>query len=980
MFDSDLFRSRNRSLYVVLVRRASFFERTVQKELYELVADFSIALRLLGKAIRKEWSMRLACSSKFTWDTSCGRRRLATRLFLGTALGLIGVAAFPAGAQVARANVVLLPSPQTAPASCQQFSAASPWTTAAGVSADGVIVAGNAQDLHCPVIWTNGTPTGLEQGSFVQTQGGLSVVTGISGDGRTIVGYSDDARYPARLWTEATGTVALPDPGPNEIAFRDVHIDGAGHFLAVNGAFYDGSQSPQSGSGYRAYRWSQNGGYEDIGNLGSGWSIHVNAIDGAGDRIVGSATDPSTFLNVSGARSAAFEWLSGRGMMQLPDLAAAPLGGTLLAYSEANGISRDGLTIAGASRGGDGFVQAAYWRSGAVAGLGFLPGHAPSSFFPFAENVTRALAASADGGVIIGTVESLDVTLPWRWTALSGMQDLNLFAANAGLNLGGFTLATAVGISDNGQVIVGDAFNQVSGDQSGYVLQLAQVTHSQLIVRITLPGVTQASVVNQTFNTDLVGVLNGEKVFSRSFADTIDSAAGAGVLIDARKALAGVSGLRRLVIGAPVLLSSATTVLSTRNDTVNVPAGTITNTATVNTLGPSAVFTGDLGVCASPAAGNTPPTGCSLSGTAVTIEPGILNSNIYTNRIESVTPTTTSTVEQLVSARWHIAATAGNQFGTVHALVGPVAFRQSDRLTDQLLHRGAGLVGTGANERRTGEVTAFAGAVDERTRIDADQGIPVARTRGSSDGFVVGLERRLSGGIRLGAALDHAESDFIVDDPNYPEGLAQRETQLAPYIGWSDGQLSLAAAVAYGFGKVETSIATPGGPANASRDLSAWSFGTQAGYRIPLSTVFDVDIVGGARHTSAALNSFTEAGGSSPLAGIDKTVSRTRLFAGAEATVGVETGTSVDLSARLYARYAHDLGDESGAADVVFAGIQDGSVMQALGSSAGRDVAEFGGNLEVAFMPGLAFWASADAQYTGSASVTSARAGLNWSF
>ncbi|MBK8376079.1 MAG: hypothetical protein IPL18_15035 [Sphingomonadales bacterium] len=79
-------------------------------------------------------------------------------------------------------------------------------------------------------------------------------------------------------------------------------------------------------------------------------------------------------------------------------------------------------------------------------------------------------------------------------------------------------------------------------------------------------------------------------------------------------------GLRRVVIGAPVLISNTTTVLGTTNAVVDVASGTSTSTATVNTFGPATVATGDLGTCATPAANNTNPTGCSLAGTPVTVD------------------------------------------------------------------------------------------------------------------------------------------------------------------------------------------------------------------------------------------------------------------------------------------------------------------------------------------------------------------------
>ncbi len=137
---------------------------------------------------------------------------------------------------------------------------------------------------------------------------------------------------------------------------------------------------------------------------------------------------------------------------------------------------------------------------------------------------------------------------------------------------------------------------------------------------------------------------------------------GLAALGDARSALK-VSGLRRLVIGAPTLVSSSTTILGTTSSTVDVVTGTTTATATVTTNGPATVATGNLGTCATAAANGVNPTGCSLPGTPVAVSAGVVNTNVFTNTINAVTPTTSQIVNQLITARWKVAATAGNQFG-----------------------------------------------------------------------------------------------------------------------------------------------------------------------------------------------------------------------------------------------------------------------------------------------------------------------------
>ena len=577
----------------------------------------------------------------------------------------------------------------------------------------------------------------------------------------------------------------------------------------------------------------------------------------------------------------------------------------------------------------------------------------------------------------------------WRWSSATGIQQLQQIAVNAGLNLNGFDLYEANGVSDDGQYISGNAYNASQNQQLGFVLQLAQVTQSRLIVTIRLPGVTQTSVVNQTFNTQVDALLNGTNVFTRTITDPINGAGGVTALADALSALQVDGGLRRVVIGAPTLLSNVTTVLGTTNNTVDVASGTTTSTATINTFGPANVITGDLGVCATGVVGSTAPTGCSLPGTPVAVDSGILNSNVYTQTNNTVTPTTTPTVNQLITARWQVSATAGNQFGTVHALVGPAAFERGDRLIGQLLGISGGDASAASGITRAampmndesglggggGGLMMFGGYFGSRTSIDADASIPVARVKGDSDGFVLGLQQALGDTAHIGIAVDHGSSDYSVRDPFYPETLKLKHTQAALFAGWSDGGFTLNGAASYGFGTARSSLLTPTTPATGSRDINSWSLGAQAGYAVALGQGASLTPHVGIRHTSAKLKRFTETGGPTPLLGLSQTVDRTRFYAGLEAKAGIDLG-GVTLTPRVYGRIARDSGDASGTADLVFASAPTGPVMQALGPGVGKTVGELGGGLDANVSDSISIWASYDGTFREHANSNSAKVGL----
>jgi uncharacterized membrane protein len=849
------------------------------------------------------------------------------------------------------------------------------------ISANGSIVAGGFGNAGI-ILWNNANPTAVANANGV-------VSSAISGDGNIVVGELFDATRLSVIYRKGTNTISdLPDVNANEIAVYSPAVNTDGTYFAVTSAVLNPASncgSAYNGRTYicatsnRAYRWSPTGGYQILGTFGVQWDMFVGDISGDGQKIaVVGVNREVPFFQAAGL------WTQGTGLVRLPDLSLSPTNGitSLLTHSRAFGISRDGSTVVGQSRGGNGLVQAVYWRGGTVTGLGFLSGCSPTSPFESSDCVTSALAANADGSVIVGRsllAANNGNDLAWRWTAASGMQDLNLFATNAGINLGGYVLTDAVGLSDDGQYIAGNANNGTQ--QRGYVLSIAAgppppttlSTTARLIVTLTLPGVTQTSIVNQSFSTQVDALLNGTNVFTRTVADQITGSLGVTALADARTALQVGSGLRRVVIGAPTLVSNTTTVLSSTSNTVNVASGTQVTTAAVVTNGPATVATGDLGTCATAATNGVNPTGCSLSGTPVSVDTNVINTTTFTNTINSVTPTTTQTVNQLISAKWQVSATAGNQFGTVHALVGPVSFERADQFVGQL---------TSPKRRRTlvslddVQASLFGSYSGGRSKIEADAKIPVAATKGSHDTFTIGGARKINTHLALGAAFDHGTSDYHVQDPQYGENLELKQTQVGVFGGFSRGQATISGALSYGFGTVDTVLETPTGPARASRDTQSWTFGVEGAYDVPLGSSANLALIGGARTTRAKLQAFTETGGSSPLRGLGNDVDRTRLYTGFDLSGQFKAGT-VKLEPSLYARAAQDSGDKNGVADVVFASTPGGPTLQALGPNVGKSIVEYGAALSAQLSTNSRLTIGYDATTRDRATSSAARLGLS---
>lgn len=876
----------------------------------------------------------------------------------------------------AQSAIIMLPNPSGAPSNSQ--------TQAKAISADGTIVAGGNTDSSVSIIWRNGTAEAIDTSASLN---GFRFES-ISGDGLTLVGR-DRNRIPS-YWTAAEGLVSFQNPTSTQKASGFVKVDNNGTYFAVTSGSIPNANSP-----FNAWRWSRSGGYENLGNfggVGTNWDMFTEAISGDGQKIAVTGLNTEVFAPNDGFHTVAGYWTPTSGLVRLPDLSSSPVNGTELTYSRPWGISRDGNVIVGQSRGSDGLVQAAYWRGNNVFGLGFLQGaNLPTDRDAFATGSTRALAANLDGSIIVGksmgTILNQNDTA-WRWTATSGMQDLNIFAQNAGINLNGYKLTEAVGLSDNGQFITGNAFNSALNLSSGYLLQIAQITNSRLIVNMRLSGVTLSAIINQTFNTQVDATLNGTNVFTRTFNDAINSTTGTNALNDANLALAGTNGLRRINIGAPVLVSNNTTVLGTSNNTIDVLTGTNTTNATVNTFGPATVATGDLGVCATAASNGQNPTGCSLTGTIVNIDAGVLNSNIFTNTINSITPTTTPTINQLVTAKWKIEATAGNQFGTVHALVGPASFGQSSRFISQLLsldnisnNSGNSQQALNLNAKNTDEngLSFFSSYYSNETKIDADIKNAIAQTKGNSNGIILGLQKTISPNSWIGAAMDYGTSDYKVRDALYPETLKLTQTQLAIFTGWQNGKLSLNGASSFGFGDVKTQITSSNGISSSSRDANILAMGIGLNYSLIENSALNIDLTSGYQQNWAKLDNFKETGGTSPLIGFEKNLKSGKFYGGFEATSKIKLGNNI-VSAMLYAKAVNYNGDYKGIADVKFASNPNGIMMQAIGPEIDNWATQIGVSFESKLNENTKFWAGYDAEFNKQSNSNHAKIGLKLSW
>lgn len=117
-----------------------------------------------------------------------------------------------------------------------------------------------------------------------------------------------------------------------------------------------------------------------------------------------------------------------------------------------------------------------------MVGLGDLAGGAFDS---------EALAASGDGSIVVGQATSAAGTEAFIWDATNGMRNLKTVLTGLGLDLTGWTLTHARGISDDGLIICGEGTNPL-GDTEAWVADLTPFVPASSNWYLILTGIVLA--------------------------------------------------------------------------------------------------------------------------------------------------------------------------------------------------------------------------------------------------------------------------------------------------------------------------------------------------------------------------------------------------------------------------------------------------------------------------------------------------------
>jgi len=320
---------------------------------------------------------------------------------------------------------------------------------ASSISGDGVVVVGTANSATGPEVfrWTNaGGMVGL--GALPNTFG-ISA-NDVSYDGTTIVGSSDSLPF-----FEQEAFFALSNV--KGLGFLFDGFENSLNGVSADGTIFVGRRN--SVLGFEAFSMSTAGSPFPValGDLpGGDYSSFANGISSDATVIVGYSSSAA-----SGEYSIeAFRWTSSTGMVGLGDLAGG------IFNSWATGVSADGAVIVGHGTSTSGTESFRWTSGGGMLGLGDLAG---GSFYSYAS------AASGDGSIVVGQSDSSNGFEAFLWDDSNGMRSLReLLINDYGLDLTGWDLWEATGISDDGSTIVGRGSNP-DGNPEGWIVNLSTV-------------------------------------------------------------------------------------------------------------------------------------------------------------------------------------------------------------------------------------------------------------------------------------------------------------------------------------------------------------------------------------------------------------------------------------------------------------------------------------------------------------------------
>lgn len=351
---------------------------------------------------------------------------------------------------------------------------------ARGVSADGTVVVGASTDDTGAIQafrWTEGD--GMVGLGFLP--GGMdSRASAASADGTVVVGWGEsDIGDQAFRWTEVGGMVGLGFlPGDTRSSATGVSTDGT---VVVGWSFGEINHSHQ------AFRWTEAIGLVGLDHPPGVTSSEAYGVSADGTVVVGESA--------SDIGNQAFRWTAADGMVGLGHLPGRGQGG-------AAGVSGDGSVVVGTEGRHPYTLESFRWtEADGMVSLG-----TPQSGID-----TRANTVSADGTVVVGWVESSKTqfgTDAVRWTEVGGMKSIHDLLSSSGIDVAGWDIFNAHGVSRDGSVIVGEALE--GSLWQAYIADLGDIP-PQPANTIDISG-----IVKTTYDADICAMVlaGGKHMFS----------------------------------------------------------------------------------------------------------------------------------------------------------------------------------------------------------------------------------------------------------------------------------------------------------------------------------------------------------------------------------------------------------------------------------------------------------------------------------
>ncbi len=149
-------------------------------------------------------------------------------------------------------------------------------------------------------------------------------------------------------------------------------------------------------------------------------------------------------------------------------------GGSFESY--AAGVSADGSVAVGQGSSTSGYEASRWTDGGGMVGLGDLAGGSFNS---------RAYGVSAEGSAVVGRGSSASGTEAFVWDETNGMRGLMQVLMDQGIDMTGWSLTEARGVSADGLTIVGYGTNPL-GQEEGWIATIVPEPSTALLLGLGL--------------------------------------------------------------------------------------------------------------------------------------------------------------------------------------------------------------------------------------------------------------------------------------------------------------------------------------------------------------------------------------------------------------------------------------------------------------------------------------------------------------